>query len=137
MKSAGPKLPKGSMVGRWNSIEIHPPSEKDINGCNSCNNLAPTWWIQFPGLSVRLCDECFKNLAGLMGAHTLRGKHMRDPKRINKVLELLRTYWLSHPDLRLGQIVSNASGIRQLDDPFYMEDDQLERWLRRQLRQEK
>jgi len=53
---------------------------------------------------------------------------MRDPKRIRPALERLRSYWLSHPDLRLGQIIVNAAsevhkGISS--DAFYIEDDQL------------
>lgn len=33
---------------------------------------------------------------------------MRDPERIDAVIEALRTYWRAHPDERLGQIVMNA-----------------------------
>jgi len=32
---------------------------------------------------------------------------MRDPKRIDRMLELLAKYWHAEPDLRLGQIVGN------------------------------
>ena len=55
---------------------------------------------------------------------------MRDPNRIPEVLAALGEYWQKHPDLRLGQIVSNAtywgddSGAFHLD-PFYLEDDRL------------
>lgn len=34
---------------------------------------------------------------------------MRDPIRIDEVLEVIRIYWKQNPDLRLGQIVSNAT----------------------------
>lgn len=44
---------------------------------------------------------------------------MRDPKRIEPVLQAVRTYWYEHPDLRLGQILC----ILAKGDPFYMEDD--------------
>jgi len=48
----------------------------------------------------------------------------RDVERIDKLLTELRAYWLSHPDLRLGQIVSRLSNdAGHGDDPFYMEDD--------------
>ena len=62
---------------------------------------------------------------------------MRDPKRIPKVLKAIERYWELHPDLRLGQIVSNAHstwGVRNdkgrlegwdANDVFYFEDDDL------------
>jgi len=50
--------------------------------------------------------------------------NQRDVERIDKLLTELRVYWLSHPDLRLGQIVSRLSNdAGHGDDPFYMEDD--------------
>ncbi|ADB15124.1 hypothetical protein Psta_0434 [Pirellula staleyi DSM 6068] len=33
---------------------------------------------------------------------------MRDPQRIEQILEVLREIWEREPDLRLGQIVVNA-----------------------------
>lgn len=52
---------------------------------------------------------------------------MRDPARINRIIERLRRYWLANPDLRLTQIVVNAVGP---SDPaphiFYVEDDVVE-----------
>ena len=47
---------------------------------------------------------------------------MRDPKRIEKVLGILRLYWEANPDLRLGQIVGNVARDVGLG-PYYMEDD--------------
>lgn len=65
---------------------------------------------------------------------------MRNPDRIDGVLAALRSYWMKNPDLRLGQIISNATerarpDIRQLDDwgdalrraIFNIEDDELMR----------
>jgi len=47
---------------------------------------------------------------------------MRDPRRIQAVLNTLEHYWRRYPDLRLGQIVGNlAQGV----DPYYIEDDEL------------
>lgn len=48
---------------------------------------------------------------------------MRNPKRIPIILKELEEYWTQHPDLRLGQIVSNfaSPGIERID-PFYTED---------------
>ena len=51
---------------------------------------------------------------------------MRDPQRIDQILDVLREIWELQPDLRLGQIVVGA--IRP-DDPcpqvFYAEDNAL------------
>lgn len=67
----------------------------------------------------------------------LRSLPMRDPARIDPIIEELRAYWKAHPDMRLGQIISNAlprnaPGVRQWNaelpeplDPFYVEDDDL------------
>lgn len=43
---------------------------------------------------------------------------MRDPKRIPEMLAVLGELWQENPDIRLGQIISNASIF------FYTEDDQ-------------
>lgn len=60
---------------------------------------------------------------------------MRDPARIDRVLEKLSAYWRTRYDLRLGQIVANltqttqASGRADEDlgtDIFYVEDDVIE-----------
>ncbi len=57
---------------------------------------------------------------------------MRDPNRIPKVLKAIEQYWEKHPDLRLGQLLSNANsthrarqGLPHSDDVFYLEDDDL------------
>jgi uncharacterized protein YihD (DUF1040 family) len=43
---------------------------------------------------------------------------MRDPKRIDVVLEEIKKIWEKYPDLRLGQLLENASKI------LYYEEDQ-------------
>ena len=48
---------------------------------------------------------------------------MRDPKRIRRLINLLLTVWELEPDLRLGQILVNATG--HTGDMFYYEDDKL------------
>jgi uncharacterized protein YihD (DUF1040 family) len=51
---------------------------------------------------------------------------MRDPARIDIVLEALRTAWRQEPDLRLGQLLINA--VRPpspCPELFYAEDDKL------------
>ena len=59
---------------------------------------------------------------------------MRDPSRIEPMLELLREVWVRQPDLRLSQMIMIA--IRSpLPCPqiFYAEDDVVERRLRAML----
>lgn len=51
---------------------------------------------------------------------------MRNPKRIDPLIEELREFWKAHPDWRLGQLVENAysyAGGRYAPDAFYMEDE--------------
>lgn len=45
---------------------------------------------------------------------------MRDPNRIDKVLIEIGKLWHKYPDLRLGQLISNA-----FVDIYYIEDDLL------------
>jgi uncharacterized protein YihD (DUF1040 family) len=44
---------------------------------------------------------------------------MRDPKRIDIVLQQLATLWKETPDLRLGQMILNVMNDVQL---YYIED---------------
>ena len=52
---------------------------------------------------------------------------MKDPKRIDRILGLIRTIWKRNPDLRLCQLMGNT--IEPGDD-YYREDDVLEAQLR-------
>ncbi|MDJ0895763.1 MAG: hypothetical protein QNJ92_11535 [Alphaproteobacteria bacterium] len=59
---------------------------------------------------------------------------MRDPERIDEILDLVRQVWLEDPDLRLGQIIVNA--VRPRDpcpEIFAAEDGALRRGLTRLL----
>ncbi len=62
---------------------------------------------------------------------------MRDPARIDDVLELLRAVWTLEPDLRLGQLIYSAARIRdpELSDVFSIEDSSLRKGLVRYLEQ--
>jgi hypothetical protein len=70
---------------------------------------------------------------------------VRDPARISRIIEKLRAAWMSSPDLRLGQLVTNLGGVSRsyklqqtaapdewpieahhCTDPFYVEDSELE-----------
>ena len=61
---------------------------------------------------------------------------MRDPKRIERILSKLATYWRQNPDLRLAQIVMNCCSAQHAGLPvglFYFEDEELENELERAL----
>ena len=51
---------------------------------------------------------------------------MRDPARIDGMLEVIRHAWMRYPDLRLGQLLVNA--VRPSEpcpEVFYVEDSSL------------
>jgi len=47
---------------------------------------------------------------------------MRDPKRIDEILNRLKVVWKTYPDMRLGQLIGNCVEGPTL---YYMEDKQL------------
>ena len=51
-----------------------------------------------------------------------RGDTMRDPNRITKTLQEIQKVWEQFPDLRLGQLLLNATDDTIL---YYLEDDEL------------
>lgn len=59
---------------------------------------------------------------------------MRDRKRINKILEILKEYWGLYPDMRLGQIISNIAIDVGASDVYYIEDNILENEMKKQLK---
>ena len=58
---------------------------------------------------------------------------MRDPNRIPRVLNLLGKVWAEVPDWRLGQLIENIARDMGWNDAYYMEDDDLEKELRKRL----
>jgi uncharacterized protein YihD (DUF1040 family) len=48
---------------------------------------------------------------------------MRDPNRIDKVLNTIKFFWKKNPDLRLAQMILNLAGDNE--DIFFMEEDEL------------
>lgn len=52
---------------------------------------------------------------------------MRDPKRIIKILDLIKKIWIKNPDLRLCQLIGNCF---EAGDNYYKEDNNLEKRLR-------
>lgn len=55
---------------------------------------------------------------------------MRDPNRIDPMLELLAQVWKQNPDWRLGQLIENCAPA----NPYYVEDDTLADELRQFLK---
>ena len=56
---------------------------------------------------------------------------MRDPGRIDEMVELLRALWRNYPEWRLAQLVLNAHSIAAApEEAYFAEDDVLERGLR-------
>jgi uncharacterized protein YihD (DUF1040 family) len=53
---------------------------------------------------------------------------MRDPERIDRMIELIRGIWHTQPDTRLTQLIMNALNMNS--DPYYVEDDLLEERLK-------
>lgn len=51
---------------------------------------------------------------------------MRDPERIPKILHLIYRVWKKYPDLRLMQLLLNASPSLESQDFYTLEDDVLE-----------
>lgn len=64
---------------------------------------------------------------------------MRDPERINRILNHIRDLWEMFPDQRFFQLLFNYTrlGTRAktgIKDPFYYTDDEVEAELRRMIR---
>lgn len=62
---------------------------------------------------------------------------MRDPNRISPFCTEFAELWSKYPDLRFGQIMSNISRYVEVEhgrDMFYMEDEELMKVIRHQLR---
>jgi uncharacterized protein YihD (DUF1040 family) len=58
---------------------------------------------------------------------------MRNPQRIPKILDLLEKAWQEVPDWRLGQLIENIARDMEWNDAYYMEDDDLEKELRKHI----
>lgn len=62
---------------------------------------------------------------------------MRDPKRIDKFCDELKTIWHCMPDMRFGQLMMNAMATfeEKTGRPwFYQEDEELMDFLREYVR---
>ncbi len=54
---------------------------------------------------------------------------MRDPERIDTIMEAVKKEWKKVPDWRLGQLIVNISRSAGIYDPYFMEDDRLLRTI--------
>lgn len=53
---------------------------------------------------------------------------MRDPNRIHKFCDRLAAAWMTVPDLRFGQLMTNILSHyieEKVTNPFYLEDDEM------------
>lgn len=50
---------------------------------------------------------------------------MRNPERIDVIVEAVRDAWKTVPDWRLGQLIVNIGRSVGKMDPFFLEDDDL------------
>ena len=53
---------------------------------------------------------------------------MRDPKRIERLIDLIDVIWSKNPHLRFCQIIGNCYSCQ--DDTYYIEDKDLEKRLK-------
>jgi uncharacterized protein YihD (DUF1040 family) len=58
---------------------------------------------------------------------------MRDPERIDRILNLIAVIWRRNPDLRLGQLLYSFAGFE--GDIFNCEDDKTEKLLEENLKE--
>ena len=56
---------------------------------------------------------------------------MRDVKRIERIMELFKQYWLSHPDERFGQMIINIGMAPDDNIVWHIEDDKMEEHLKK------
>ena len=52
---------------------------------------------------------------------------MRNPERIDRILNLIGKVWKKSPDLRFFQLITSMGFSGDL---FYYEDDEFEQWLK-------
>ena len=50
---------------------------------------------------------------------------MRDPARIDKVLDLVSSMWHKHPDIRLSQMILNCVKYDNYQALYNLEDEEL------------
>lgn len=62
---------------------------------------------------------------------------MRDPARIDPIIEKIRRLWKQYPDLRLGQLFDRVKSLNQGPvDAYYVEDHEWNILLRMEVGEE-
>jgi hypothetical protein len=109
---------------------VEEAERRSLVTCDKCG--APGLLREFSNnWFVTLCDTCTglreidRGLTSvIVRDEKEKSANMRDPDRIDVVLERLRAFWKKHPDWRLGQIMSNAYGAAGASkDIFFVEED--------------
>lgn len=59
---------------------------------------------------------------------------MRDPKRIDRILEKIKDFWKAYPDWRIGQLIFNLTSSSGAEDVFYVEDEIIEKELDKKIK---
>jgi hypothetical protein len=91
------------------------------------NSWGDTYWGVYNGHGENHLGKILVQVRNETMEMQRRDIRMRDPDRIDGIIDLFREYWKFHPQLRAGQILGIASGNQ---DPFYLEDDVLEAWFK-------
>lgn len=50
---------------------------------------------------------------------------MRGPNRIDGFCDTLCRVWKNYPDLRFGQLISNVLGTSDIEDMWFIEDEEM------------
>jgi len=61
-------------------------------------------------------------------------KLLRDPNRIDEIINALRDCWKQNPDLRLGQLIYNLNKSGNRDNVFVPEDDKWLEWIKESIK---
>lgn len=61
---------------------------------------------------------------------------MRDKKRIKRIMKKVTKFWKRYPNMRLNQLMTFLQPL-DVKDPFYLEDDMLEKELNKVLKHNK
>lgn len=57
---------------------------------------------------------------------------MRDPERIDKILNHIKSIWKKNPDLRLMQLLINCLDPKEESIAYYIEDEEIQKRLKQQ-----
>ena len=75
--------------------------------------------------NTKAYDKAFKRLQEIIDTKGIK-MQPKNPKRIDRMIKIVETYWKENPDLRLGQLIGNMS---ETNDAYFMSDELLEQCL--------